>query len=340
MSNLHIVQDTSLIAIADAVRDKLGEGSSIDDPGKGYYRGSSPVAIFFVEDVTYSVGPGSSITGYWCVIGDYSLYFDKPFKSVEISWGSNVYTTLTVNGQSANSAHSSYTFNFSTLQNSLVIYSVNSNSGYQYSSCSFSNITITLKDENGNYLIPKQNQLSYTRGSSTTYTTNFQSALVPIPIPMSLTDINNNISTYLTSNTGGGGTLETWKWSNTESTYLTFPSDFSIENLKDLTCYSNNYPRGLYKDSLGKPVSMKDQEISLPSSFSTIGSPLTVAKIRTAHNEGRTFCIPWNWTGVKTIPDNVSFVWFVVEPNDSKIYLGVGRYANYVGNGKWTVIYT
>ena len=157
---------------------------------------------------------------------------------------------------------------------------------------------------------------------------------------MSLTDINNNISTYLTSNTGGGGTLETWKWSDTGSTYLTFPSGFSIENLKDITCYSNNYPRGLYKDSLGKPVSMKDQEISLPSSFSTIGSPLTVAKISTAHSEGRTFCIPWNWTGTKRVPDDTFFIWFIVEPNDSKIYLGTGRYANYVGNGKWTVIYT
>ena len=158
---------------------------------------------------------------------------------------------------------------------------------------------------------------------------------------MSLTDINNNISTYLMSNTGGGGTLETWKLSDTSgTTYLTFPSGFSIENLKDITCYSNNYPRGLYKDSLGKPVSMKDQGISLPSSFSTIGSPLTVAKISTAHNEGRTFCIPWNWSGTKIIPDNTYFVWFVVEPNDSKIYLGIGRYANYVSNGKWTVIYT
>ena len=159
--------------------------------------------------------------------------------------------------------------------------------------------------------------------------------------PYSIDDIRNKIVNLSAS--GGGGTLETWKWSDTQSTYLTFPSDFSVENLKDLTCYSSSgrssYPRGLYKDSLGKPVSMKDQEISLPSSF-TMRSPLTEAKISAAHNEGRTFCIPWNWTGVKRIPDDVSFIWFVVEPNDSTIYLGAGHYVNYVGNGIWTVIYT
>lgn len=139
-----------------------------------------------------------------------------------------------------------------------------------------------------------------------------------------------------------GGTIEPWYWSSTqERYYLPFPSDFSVKNLKDLTCLSGNYPRGLYKDSLGKPVSMKDQEISLPSSF-YIGSPLTEAKISAAHNEGRTFCIPWNWKGVsvKSIPDDVSFIWFVVEPADSKIYIGAGRYVNSTGIGKCTVFYT
>lgn len=139
----------------------------------------------------------------------------------------------------------------------------------------------------------------------------------------------------------GAGTLEEWYWSTTRNTYLTFPSGFSVKNLKDLTCLSGgSYPRGLYKDSLGKPVSMKDQGIALPSSYSGMNSPVTQAKISAAHNEGRTFCIPWNWTGVKTIPDNSSFIWFVVEPNDSTIYAGSGRYINYTGIGKWTVVYT
>lgn len=337
--NKYIIDKDSLTGIADVVRDKLGEGSSIDDPGKGYYPVSKPVSIFSVESFTSFVGPQSTSTEYWCVIDDCSLYFNKPFKSVEVSWRGDIYAQLTINGQSY-SGEKSKTVDFNNLQTYLSISSTASNNGYSPLSYSFSNIIIKLKDENGNYLIPKQNQLSYTRGFSTTYTTNFQSALVPTPIPMSLTDINNNISTYLTSNTGGGGTLETWKWSDTQSTYLTFPSDFSVENLKDLTCLSGSYPRGLYKDSLGKPVSMKDQGIALPSSYKGMNSPVTQAKISAAHNEGRTFCIPWNWTGVKEIPGDVSFVWFVVEPNDSKIYLGVGHYVNYTGNGKWTVIYT
>lgn len=337
--NKYIIDKDSLTGIADVVRDKLGEGSSIDDPGKGYYPASKLVSIFSVASVSYSVDMRSTSTEYWCVIDDCSLYFNKPFKSVEVSWRGDIYARLTINGKSDDSKRSPYTVTFDNLQTDLTISSFDHNVGYSYYSCSYSNIIIKLKDENGNYLIPKQNQLSYTRGYSTTYTTNFQSALVPTPIPMSLTDINNNISTYLTSNAGGGGILETWKWSDTQRTYLTFPSDFSVENLKDLTCLSGGSPRGLYKDSLGKLVSMKDQEISLPSSF-TIGSPLTEAKISAAHNEGRTFCIPWNWTGVKEIPSDVSFVWFVVEPNDSKIYLGAGHYVNDTGNGKWTVIYT
>lgn len=342
-NNKYIIDEDSLTGIADAVRDKLGEGSSIDDPGKGYYRALGLASSFPIVNVNYSVSPSQTVTYYWCLIDNYSLYFDKPFKSVEISWTPNSYTHLTVNSQSGSNKLSPYTVTFDNLQTGLTIYSSSYNAGYSPYTSQYSNIIIKLKDENGNYLIPKQNQLSYKAGSPgalTTYTTNFQSELVPTPIPMSLTDINNNILTYLTSNTGGGGTLETWKLSNTSGTYLTFPSGFSIENLKDITCGSNGYARGLYKDSLGKPASMKDQGISLPSSFSTIGSPLTVAKISTAHNEGRTFCIPWNWTGVKTIPDDTYFVWFVVEPNDSKIYLGIGRYANYVGNGNWTVIYT
>lgn len=345
--NKYIIDKDSLTGIADVVRDKLGEGSSIDDPGKGYYPVSKPVSIFSVESFTSFVGPQSTSTEYWCVIDDCSLYFNKPFKSVEVSWRGDIYAQLTINGQSY-SGEKSKTVDFNNLQTYLSISSTASNNGYSPLSYSFSNIIIKLKDENGNYLIPKQNQLSYTRGYSTTYTTNFQSALVPTPIPMSLTDINNNISTYLTSNAGGGGTLETWNYLCTKQTYVSLPSDFSIENLKDVFFPTGTYQSGvraacgLYKDSVGKPVSLKDQGIALPSSYNGMNSPVTQAKIVTAYNEGRIFSVPWvsDFGNKKIIPDQYSFCWILVEPADSKIYVGCGRYINYTGIGNWTVVYT
>ena len=348
--NKYIIDKDSLTGIADAVRDKLGEGSSIDDPGKGYYPASKLVSIFSVESVSYSASRRSSITKDWCKIGDWNLYFNKPFKSVEVSWsGGGEYTQLTINGQSYSREGSSKTVDFNNLQTYLRISSTDENTSYYFDeSYSYSNIIIKLKDENGNYLIPKQNQLSYTRGSSTIYTTNFQSVLVPIPIPMSLTDINNNISTYLMSNTGGGGTLETWNYLCTKQTYVSLPSDFSIENLKDVFFPTGTYqsgdraPCGLYKDSVGKPVSLKDQGIALPSSYKGMNSPVTQAKIVTAYNEGRIFSVPWvsGFGNEKIIPDQTSFCWILVEPADSKIYLGCGRYINYTGTGYWTVVYT
>ena len=347
--NKYIIDKDSLTGIADVVRDKLGEGSSIDDPGKGYYPVSSLVSIFSVESFTSYVSPRSTSTEYWCVIDDWNLYFNKPFKSVEVSWSGDVYyTQLTINGQSYSTEESIKTVDFNNLQTYLSISSTNGNSGYSFRSYSFSNIIIKLKDENGNYLIPKQNQLFYTRGSSTTFTTNFQSALVPTPIPMSLTDINNNISTYLTSNAGGGGTLETWNYLCTTRTYVSLPSDFSIENLKDVFFLEGTYqsgvraPCGLYKDSVGKPVSLKDQGIALPSSYKDMNSPVTQEKIVTAYNEGRIFSVPWvsDFGNKKIIPDQYSFCWILVEPADSKIYVGSGRYINYTGIGNWTVVYT
>lgn len=98
----------------------------------------------------------------------------------------------------------------------------------------------------------------------------------------------------------------------------------------------------LYTDSVGKPVSLKDQGIALPSSYSDMNSPVTQAKIVTAYNEGRIFSVPWvsDFGNEKIIPNQSSFYWILVEPADSKIYVGAGRYINYTGIGNWTVVYT
>lgn len=355
--NKYIIDKDSLTGIADAVRDKLGAGEATTDSqtgdiiypeDKGYYLEETTVAKIS--------GFGWSYTGYSGNFGrNYSpliegTYWDEavgePWYSVEITlvnvsgndfYDMDVYYDGNNHQTFTNVRSSTYTVSAPNGSTYFNLYFSNRYSSSRWNgSSSLGSLTAIFKDAEGKLIRPKQSSYQYRTYDQVVHTANFETENVPIPIPFSINDIQDKITNYLTC----GGTLETWKLSNTDGTYLTFPSGFSIENLKDLTCYSNNYPRGLYKDSSGKPVSMKDQGISLPSSFSTIGYPLTVAKISTAHSEGRTFCIPWNWSGTKRIPDNTYFVWFVVEPNDSKIYLGVGCYANYVTNGNWTVIYT
>ena len=244
--NKYIIDKDSLTGIADAVRDKLGNGSSIDDPGKGYYPAPHIVSSFSVKSLGYSISPSSSETYYWCVIDNYSLYFDKPFTTVEISWTSS-FANLTVNNYPTENALSPFTVTFSDdSQNSLVIASTNSNIGYSPYNYSYADIVIKLKDKNGNYLIPKQNQLSYKAGlpgNLTTYTTNFQSALVPTPIPMSLTDINNNILTYLTLSSGdSGGGLKIFKCYNNSSISSSEGDGWKVSNyLKSNAYYDLNF---------------------------------------------------------------------------------------------------
>lgn len=242
--NKYIIDKDSLTGIADAVRDKLGNGSSIDDPGKGYYPAPHIASSFSVKSLGYSVSPSSSETYYWCVIDNYSLYFDKPFTAVEISWTSNKDANLTINNYSVNNKLSSCTVTFGNPQNSLFITTTNGNIGYQYEDYSYDDIVIKLKDENGNYLIPKQNQLSYKAGSVgppenlPTYTTNFQSELVPTPIPMSLTDINNNILTYLTlSSDDSGGGLKIFKCYNNSSIRSSEGDGWKVSNYLKFNAY-------------------------------------------------------------------------------------------------------
>ena len=239
--NKYIIDKDSLTGIADAVRNKLGNGSSIDDPGKGYYPAPHIASSFSVKSLGYSVSPSSSETYYWCVIDNYSLYFDKPFTTVEISWTSNNYANLTINNYSVNNKLSSCTLTFGNPQNSLFITTTNGNVGYSYDDYSYADIVIKLKDKNGNYLIPKQNQLSYKAGlpgNLTTYTTNFQSALVPTPIPMSLTDINNNILTYLTLSSGdSGGGLKIFKCYNNSSISSSEGDGWKVSNYLTSNAY-------------------------------------------------------------------------------------------------------
>lgn len=366
--NKYIIDKDSLTGIADAVRDKLGTGEATTDSqtgdivypeDKGYYLKQGKLAGFIYPSTKaahYSQSEIMSVSHETILelCGNINPSFIKftvlttgdsryPYRAVSKTLYNGVYF---YSGEIANS---------STLLNNVVgatktfaytgqgCYitgedgSYSSGGGYNpyiYSYYSFPGVLqIEFLNEN------KQNIEAAIDGpiaGTSRYTMEIPDGEVPTKIPFSIDDIQDKITNYLTC----GGILETWKLSNSQSTYLTFPSGFSAENLKDMTCLSNGYPRGLYKDSLGKPVSMIDQGISLPSSFSPIGSPLTVAKISTAHSEGRTFCIPWNWTGTKIIPDDAYFIWFIVEPNDSKIYIGSGRYANYVSIGKWTIIYT
>ena len=364
--NKYIIDKDSLTGIADAVRNKLGTGEATTDETTG--------EIVYPEDKGYYLKQGK-LAGFIYPVTSLSSYTEIMSVShetiLELCGNINpsfIKFTVLTKGES----YSSYSTPSQTLYNGVYFYSgeiTNSTTllnnvvgatktfAYTGQGCYITGVLGSYSAGGWNpnyynfYSFPGSLRIEFLNenqqnieaaidgpiaGRTSGYTMEIPDGEIPTPIPFSINDIQDKITNYLT----GGGTLETWKLSDTESTYnLTFPSGFSIENLKDITCYSNNYPRGLYKDSLGKPVSMIDQGISLPSSFSTIGYPLTVAKISTAHNEGRTFCIPWNWSGTKIIPDNTSFIWFIVEPNDSKIYLGVGRYANYVGNGRWTVIY-
>lgn len=363
--NKYIIDKDSLTGIADAVRDKLGTGEATTDSQTG--------DIIYPEDKGYYLKDTTlaKISGFgWSQTG-YRGSFDRNYapriesadwdEAVGEPWYSVEITLNNVSGDDSYDMSVQYSGGrqeFTTVRSSTYTVSVPNGSTYfnldfsntysssiYYGSSSLGSLTAIFKDAEGKPIRPKQSSYQYHQGN-VVRTANFQSALVPTPIPMSLTDINNNISTYLTSNTGGGGTLETWHYLCTNKTYVSLPSDFSIENLKDvffLTSTSLWDACGLYKNSVGKPVSLKDQGIALPSSYSGMNSPVTQAKIATAYNEGRIFSIPWiskDFGNNKIIPDKTSFCWILVEPADSKIYVGAGRYINYTGIGYWTVVYT
>lgn len=204
-NNKYIIDEDSLVEIADAVRDKLGTGQATTDPqtgdiiypeDKGYYLKEDLIAKFNIGDRQINGGHYSAGSATYLTLGsasdstDYNLYFQKPFYSATLSFThsgtTSRYHTLSVNGVSSTNivGNTAKQITFSTPQSYLTISSY-MESAYGTDTAIYQNLTVTLFDQNGNNIKVKTTSIqSY----------NFLTGIVPEKIPFSIEDIQNKIA--------------------------------------------------------------------------------------------------------------------------------------------------
>ena len=195
--NKYIIDKDSLTGIADAVRNKLGNGKAITDEDAGYYPQEAIVGKFS----TPSHKESSAVTWTTCYISsqNYSLYFDKPFYQISVTGTFVVGTTfkLHANNWEKNCAggNRTYIWTWTNPQTQLTLLSQSYGSATinSYPNGYSSELTIVFKDQDGNALIPKTSSIQYVSGS----TTNFLLGQAYFPVPFSIDDIQDKITNYL-----------------------------------------------------------------------------------------------------------------------------------------------
>ena len=220
--NKYIIDKDSLTGIADAVRNKLGNGTAITDEDAGYYPAPSLVGVY-APSITLSLSTGSTGTNTYGLKLDESpyenLYGNNPFSKIEIfgSYSNPGLSTSQVQID-INSTDCTMTYNstaktfsatcsFGSPQSFLLMRG--DTKGYispSYSSTrtfTFSAMHFILKDANDNVIPPKLENLPVTwnlYGSTATWTVvagDMYYQDVATPIPFSIDDIQDKITNYL-----------------------------------------------------------------------------------------------------------------------------------------------
>lgn len=225
--NKYIIDKDSLTGIADAVRNKLGNGEAITDENAGYYPVPSLVGVK-APNITVVLNTGSPNAiqfGLNLEESPYeSLYGNNPFSKVEIFgsyFESGLYksqvrmdinsTTCTMTYNSTKKTFSA-TCSFGSPQNTFLLIGATSGSiSVSYSdsrSFTFSAMHFILKDANDNVILPKLENLPVTWNlyrSASTWTVGTGDMYyqdVATPIPFTIDDIQDKITNYLGKKSG------------------------------------------------------------------------------------------------------------------------------------------
>ena len=194
--NKYIIDKDSLTGIADAVRNKLGNGD-VGDDSAGYQPQEAIVGKFSTPSHTTT----GAVTWTTCSISsqNYSLYFDKPFYQISVTGTFVVGNTFQLHANYATkncaSGNRTYIWTWTSPQTQLTLLSqsYDSSSYYSITNGYSSELTIVFKDQDGNALIPKTSSIQYVSGS----TTNFLLGQVYLPVPFFIYDIQDKITNYL-----------------------------------------------------------------------------------------------------------------------------------------------
>ena len=162
--NKYIIDKDSLTGIANAVRDKLGNGD-VGDDSAGYQHQKTIVGKFSTPSHTESNASDSTWTTCSISSQNYSLYFDKPFYKITVTGTFAAPTTfqLHANGvtKSCSYGDHTYTWTWTEPQNSLTLLSQSYRTSgyYAYPQGYTSELIIVFQDQDGAVLIPKTSSI-------------------------------------------------------------------------------------------------------------------------------------------------------------------------------------
>lgn len=260
-NNKYIIDEDSLIGIADAVRDKLGAGEATTDSQTGDIIYPEDKGYYLKETMVAKIsGFGWSKTGYSGNFGqnysplisgtNWDAAVGEPWYSAEITLinvgGSNRYNMevyYTGGNQSfTNVTSSTYTVSVPSGSTYFNLYFGNDYSSSVYNgSSSLGSLTVIFKDAEGKPIIPKQSSYQY-QWSNLEYTANFGTVDVETPIPFTINNIQNKITNYLEKSSSkkeklfitrysssttqaNYGDYSDYLWANSSYNYNVGPSD-------------------------------------------------------------------------------------------------------------------
>ena len=215
--NKYIIDENSLVGIANAIRDKLGVGTGIDDDEAGYYSTQTKKLGFTQPQyrTTYS-GPGSGYTGNWfiyCSVSDIENISGIRPSYVRVTLAttgstsdriSRFYPTTSTRVASANFTNGVAILSLpADINNYYLIYEVYySTYSSQVQWTTIPSFDVAFLDENQEVIdISDYSGESFSFSRINSGTRNFSTGTKSIAIPYSIDDIQDKITNYLEKST-------------------------------------------------------------------------------------------------------------------------------------------
>lgn len=344
--NKYIIDKDSLTGIADAVRDKLGVGSSIDDENAGYYPATGYILKFNTiqkkiagqgTNVIFSMANGNEQIQTWC---------GKVPEKIKFTRASNpFYTTIYCNGaevipQSGSSKPVEKIISYPT-NGTITVTEYNGLNSFAVTPPAIT-IEFLDNDENSLRIINGDTSFSYD-GQTISFLTGSYNAAIPFTLNDIQTKITNmevgippltTVPTFkLYSGRSGGNAINLSSQFSTQEEMLKHlvdivpgapGSDYNI-----LTGSYNGDSVGRYpicKDKYGRWISMKKLGITIPLAYINYGysSPVDNRILDEAHNNDLTFCFG------NTSPFDMGTCWIAII--DRYILLGYSNYLDVYTN--------
>ena len=294
MSNPYLIQDTTLTAIADGVRDSLGYGSSSSDPHAGYYPSTSnvPIVSFTTPADTSSYNSTQEYVLFQYVSwSQYETWCGEMPKKVKITRVSSTnYSTKIELGLTSNSQRIPlFTTKAKCPQGSFKIIDIPQDATifriyetYTYSG-NLSQLKVTFLDSHGHPYVVQNGDTSF---QHLTKTVTFDLGSEYSPILLSPGRIANALKQQAFSFEGF--------FYYSGNSYVNLSGIFSskqdlLNRLYNICVFG--LPGTLLIGVDGHPVSMRREGISLPSNISSgQGGWNPMTNVTTAYDNDQIFC--------------------------------------------------